>query len=340
MTSLVQRLQPPTIASYPGTHLGLRWRPVVASDGPEIAALAREVEDYEDAFHRLTNADIADMMEGEHGVDRVDAVVGVDSQGRVCAVASVRVLRGIPGEAVAQLKAMVHPDWRGRGLGRALLFWQEARARQLLVEEFGEDTEIPTQIMNIVDAHMTDRRRLYIAAGFYAKRTFSIMYRDIEGGETYPEPREGYRLLAWKDTDEREIRQLHMDVFTHHFWPEMRERWWDEAMENRDDRWSMTIQAPDGSIAAYCIVGRPSERWVVTGRPEAYIELLGVSPEHRGKGLVRTLIGHAVAAAAASGIQRIGLDVDTHSLSNAKEIYEHLGFIDYRAEVYYCIDYS
>lgn len=339
MTSLLERLRPPQDASYPAPHLGLRWRPVIASDGPAIARLAHEVEDFEDSFYRLTSSDIADMMEGEHGVDHVDTIVGCDSDGAITAVASVRILRDVPGQAVAQLTAMVHPQWRGRGLGRALLFWQEARARQLLVKEFGEDSPMPAQIMNIVDAHMTDRRRLYIAAGFYAKRTFSIMYRDIEGAESFPSPKGGYKVVPWTQVDRAEAHALHMDVFTHHFWPEMRGRWWDEAMANHDDRWSFAIQAPDGELAAYCVVGRPTERWAATGRPEAYIELLGVSPKHRGKGLVRILLGQAIAAAAASGMTRIGLDVDTQSPNQAQSIYEHLGFLDHRAEVYYFVDY-
>lgn len=340
MTSLAQRLQPPHSAAYPGSHLGLRWRTVIASDGPAIAALAREVEDYEDSFHRLTSDDIADMMEGECGNDLVDTIVGVDTDGNLGAVAFVRVIRGISDQAIAQLKAMVHPRWRGRGLGRAILFWQEARARQLLVKEFGADSEVPAQIMNIVDAHMTDRRRLYIAAGFYGKRTFSIMYRDIEGSEGFPTPKPGYSIIPWTEVDRQAAFDLHMSIFEHHFWPEMRGRWWEEAMSNRDDRWSWAVVDDTGDIAGYCVVGRPTERWAATGRTEAYIELLGVNPKHRGKGLVRVLLAQAIAAASASGITRIGLDVDTQSEHSAQAIYEHLGFIDHRAEVYYCVDYT
>lgn len=339
MTSLAQRLSPPEVAAYPGSHLGLKWRPLIASDGPALAELTREVEAFEDSFHRLSAADIADLMEGANGVDLVDTIVGLDSEGNIGAVASVRILRQLSDQAVAQLKALVHPHWRGRGLGRALLFWQEARARQLLVAEFGSECELPAQIMNIVDAHMTDRRRLYIAAGFYAKRTFSIMYREIDGSESYPVLKNGYILVPWSQINIDEARRVHMDVFVDHFWPQMRGRWWEEAMSNVDYRWSSAVVAPDGSLAGYCVVGRPAERWAATGKAEAYIELIGVSAQHRGQGLVRALLGHAIVAAGESGITRIGLDVDMLSSSQAHDIYEHYGFIDYRSEVYYTIDY-
>lgn len=339
MTSLAERLSPPDTAVYPGSHLGLKWRPIIASDGAAIAALTREVEDYEDSFHRLSASDIADLMEGANGIDLLDTIVGVDAEGNIGAVASVRILRELKDQAVAQLKALVHPHWRGRGLGRALLFWQEARARQLLVEEFGADCELPAQIMNIVDAHMTDRRRLYIAAGFYAKRTFSIMYREVDGSESYPKLHNGYSIVSWNDVNLDQARRLHMDVFTDHFWPQMRGRWWDEAMTNTDPRWSFAVQDSKGNLAGYCVVGRPAERWAATGKSEAYVELIGVSPEHRGQGLVRVLLGHAIASVAKAGITRIGLDVDMLSSAKAHDIYEHFGFIDHRAEVYYTIDY-
>lgn len=339
MSALVERLSPPESVAYPGPNLGLRWRSLISSDAPAIMTLAREVDDYEDAFHRVTAQDIADMMEGAHGSDLVDTIVGVDAEGRIGAVASVRVLRGIPDQAVAQLRARVHPHWRGRGLGRALLFWQEARARQLLVQEFGADSTLPAQIMNIVDAHMTDRRRLYIAAGFYPKRTFSIMYRDIEGGETVPSISSEYSVTPWSEDDTAEAKNLHMEVFNDHYWPQMRERWWDEAMSEKDDRWSYIARATDGQVAGYCVIGRPSDRWAATGRQEAYVALIGVSSQHRGKGLLKLLLGNAIAAAARSGMTRIGLDVDTQSASNAQAIYEHYGFLPHRAEVYYAIDY-
>ncbi|RRC96302.1 GNAT family N-acetyltransferase [Schaalia canis] len=339
MTGLAQRLQPPASVAYPGAHLGLRWRQLIPSDGPGIAELARVVEDADEAIHRISPAQIADLMEGKQGEDLIDTIVGVDGEGVIGAVASVRVLRSVEEMAVAVVNALIHPRWRGRGLGRALLFWQDGRARQLLVEHFGADNPIRAQIMNTVDSHMTDRRRLYIAAGFFAKRTFAIMYREIEGSETTPPVKHGYSLLPWNDVNVQEAHLLHREVFTHHYWPEMRDRWWAEAMDECEPRWSFGVVDSKGKLAGYCICARPAERWAATGRTEAYVSLIGVGPEHQGKGLVRSLLGAAVAAAARSGMNRIGLDVDISSPSNAHGIYEHFGFVDERSEVYYAIEH-
>lgn len=339
MTGLAQRLQPPTTVAFPGAHLGLRWRRLIPSDGPGIATLARNVEDADDAIHRLCSASIADLMEGSHAQDLIDTIVGIDGDGVIGAVASVRVLRSVDEMAVAVVNALIHPRWRGRGLGRALLFWQDGRARQLLVECFGADNPIRAQIMNTVDSHMTDRRRLYIAAGFYAKRTFAIMYREIEGSETAPAPKHGYSIVPWADVDVQSAQTLHSEVFLNHYWPEMRHRWWEEAMEECEPRWSFGVVDPEGELAGYLVASRPADRWVATGRPEAYVSLIGVSPRHQGKGILRALLGATVSAAAQSGMSRIGLDVDISSPTNAHSIYEHFGFVNDRSEVYYVIEH-
>lgn len=338
MTGLAERLAPPASVPYPGVHLGLRWRSIIASDAPRVYELIRTVEAADDSHHRTSTDEVANMVEGKRGIEWVDALVGIDSEHRICAVATVKVLRSLTEQANAVVNAYIHPHWRGRGLGRALLYWQDGRARQMLVETFGADSEIPVSIHNFVDAHMTDRRRLYIAAGFYAKRTFQIMYRELEGSEKAPSPRGGYTVIPWAQVPLEAVREVHMDAFLDHYRSSLRGMWWEEAIGNLDPRWSFVALSPEGEPVGYCMTGRPVERWVSTGRTEAYVELLGVAAEHRGHGLSTALLGASVAAASASGISRIGLDVDTASPSNAHSIYEHLGFVDGPAEVFYTID--
>lgn len=338
MTGLAERLTPPASVPYPGVHLGLRWRSIIASDAPAVYDLIRTVEAADNTHHRVTPSEVADMIEGPRGADRVDALVGIDAEHRICAVATVRVLRAITDCANAVVNAYIHPHWRGRGLGRALLYWQDGRARQMLVEVFGADSGLPASIHNFVDAHMTDRRRLYIAAGFYAKRTFQIMYRELEGSEKAPSPRHGYSVVPWEEVDAPDVRRIHMEAFLDHYRPSMRGMWWEEATAELEARWSFVALDPQGGPVGYCLTGRPAQRWIATGRTEAYVSLLGVDAGHRGHSLSTALLGASVAAAAADGISRIGLDVDTESPSNAHAIYEHLGFVDGPAEVFYTID--
>ncbi|MDC4233181.1 GNAT family N-acetyltransferase [Actinomyces sp. B33] len=338
MTGLAERLAPPESVPYPGEHLGLRWRTFTASDAPAVFDLIRSVEHADSSFRRTGAGEIADMIEGRFGRDWVDTIIGLDADRRICAVGIVRVLRAVDDGAHAVINAFIHPHWRGRGIGRALLYWQDGRARQMLVEAFGGQSPIPASIANFVDAHMTDRRRLYIAAGFYAKRTFQVMYRELTGGEIMPQARHGYRVVGWDDAPIDRVRDIHLRAFRDHFHSQMSPVWWDEAMNELDPRWSFIALSPEGEPVGYCLTGRPADRWAATGRTEAYVSLLGVDRDHRGKSLARVLLESSAAAAAANGMTRIGLDVDTLSASNAHGIYEHLGFVDDQAEVYYTID--
>ena len=223
-------------------------------------------------------------------------------------------------------------------MGRALLYWQDGRARHMLVETFGAESDVPVSISNLVDAHMTDRRRLYIAAGFFAKRIYRVMYRDLAGGEVAPQARHGYRIVPWSQVPQEQIRAIHMEAFQQAFRSPLRALWWDDAMNHFDPRWSFVAVDSEGEVVGYAMTGRPAQRWVATGRSEAYIYLLGVAEAHRGRSVASALVGNAVAAASASGASRIGLDVDMSSPDRAHSIYEHLGFVDEAAEVYYTID--
>ena len=307
-------------------------------DGPALAHLIRVAEDADNAIHRTTSAEVSDMMEGANGANPFETILGFDAENRLVAAGSVRVLRQITTMAIAQVNAFIMPHWRGRGIGRALLAWQDGRSRQLLCQEFGDDSPLPARLMNVVDGHMLDRRRLYIAAGFYAQRTFPVMYRDIAPNEPVVVPRPGYRVTNVTAQDIAEVRATHMKVFEEHFWPEMRGIWWDEAISAFDARWSFIVRSDTGQLVAYILAGRPVERWATRGVPEAYAQLVGVDSRHRGQGLTTALFSSVFHAVSQAHIATLGLDVDAQSTSSAHQIYEHLGFVDQASQVYYAIN--
>jgi len=87
---------------------------MIGRDAPAVYALICLIEDEDQAIRRTSVEDIADMMEGKNGRDWVDTIVGLDAKANICAVASVRVLRGIHEAATAVVSAFIHPHWRGR----------------------------------------------------------------------------------------------------------------------------------------------------------------------------------------------------------------------------------
>lgn len=338
--SLCERLAPSSSVTYPGEHLGLTWRTLRAKDGAEITSLIRACERADDALSSCSEGQIADLLEFGSDGRIADAIVGLDGADSLRALAWVEVATPDCEIARADVNAFIEPSWRGRGIGRAVLKWQEARARQLLVEMFGEESELPARLANLVDSHVDDRRRLYMAAGFAPHRTFQIMHRDFHCEEPeVVEPSGGYTIVPWIPELDNEIRALHIRAFNDH-WGTCADtlEWWANARPHMQKRWSFVALAPSGEVAGYILVCRHPARWIHTGVSEAYAELLGVDPGARGHGLARALITKAMHAAYQSQVERFGLDVDKDNPHGAHSFYERLGFYPAGEQVFYALD--
>ena len=235
---------------------------MIGRDAPAVYALISLIEDDDNAIRRTSVEDIADMMEGGERSRLGGYDVGLDANRNICAVASVRVLRGIHEAATAIVSAYIHPHWRGRGRGSS----PSVLAGQSCPPDAGRvvrrESDVPVSISNLVDAHMTDRRRLYIAAGFFAKRIYRVMYRDLAGGEVAPQARHGYRIVPWSQVPQEQIRAIHMEAFQQAFRSPLRALWWDDAMNHFDPRWSFVAVDSEGEVVGYAMTGRPAQRWV------------------------------------------------------------------------------
>ncbi|UFU04813.1 GNAT family N-acetyltransferase [Ruania halotolerans] len=108
------------------------------------------------------------------GVDlEFDSLAGVDPDGALRTVALVRRDGGR-----ALLWAMIDPGWRGRGIGRAMLRWQDACAQRA--------GAVVADIL--VDETRTDQRRLAAAAGFTSAGRVRAMHRTFTTGSATSAP--------------------------------------------------------------------------------------------------------------------------------------------------------
>lgn len=334
MSGLAQRMGPREAVPYPGEHLGLHWRPLRPDDARGALALARIAEANDHPHRTLSPCDVADALEGGRGDELVETIVGLDADGRVQAAASVRVPR-VREVAVAGVGAAIAPHWRGRGVGRALLYWQEWRVRQLLIDVHGADSELPVLVTGVVDSHLSDRRRLYIAAGFFALRTLTVFEREL-GGVDAVEPPDGYRLETWRWDLAARARRAHRAAFRADAEMESRslERW-HRALEQIEPRWSLVALAPDGGVAGYLLGVRPVSAWIRHGRLEADVSVLGVTPDHRGRGIGTALVREALRRAAAAGMTWVSAEVDAKGSPAAAAIFAKAGCIPQGSEVVY-----
>ncbi|MGM0385136.1 MAG: hypothetical protein ACQERF_04025 [Actinomycetota bacterium] len=157
------------LGGVPGAHLGLAWSETTPADTDAVVALAHRCEDVDGTRVRVPRAVLERVLAGTP-TDSV-SMVGRD-MGRIPrACASVRLAPG--GKEVA-VRALIDPTWRGRGVGRAVLAWQDRWARDLL------GSASPSAVAVPIAAALIDRRRLYTAAGFSSRARVELYSRNLD----------------------------------------------------------------------------------------------------------------------------------------------------------------
>ena len=335
--SLHDRAAPPTRAAVPGPHLGLSWRALTPADLDEAAALSERCEAVDRPILRTTRTQLADIL-GRPGTGmKSDSLGGFDGAGQLRAAAFVHAPQGDETHARVFIAASVVPSWRGRGIGRALLTWQDDRARQILATL---DPNLPGRIAAYVDEDLADRRRLYAAAGFSPKRTFRQMHRRLTEAPAPAEVPEGYTIRPWTPEIDGHVRRVHNTAFRDHWGSQpVTEDAWTAMLRDLEPGWSaVAVHEATGAVAGYALTVRHEHQWEARGHSEGFTELLGVLREHRGGGLARALLSTVLGALYRDGIEVAALDVDLENPSGAVHFYERMGYQPGPARILYTIE--
>lgn len=335
--SLQDRAAPPARATVPGPHLGLSWRALTHADLDQAVALIHRCEEVDQPVLRTTRQQLADVLQRPARGMKADSLGGFDGSGQLRAVAFVHAPLGDETHARVFIAASVDPSWRGRGIGRALLTWQDDRARQILATL---DPELPGRIAAYVDEDLEDRRRLYAAAGFSPKRTFREMHRRLAEPPAPVEVPQGYTISPWTPEIDGLVRQVHNTAFRDHWGSQpVAEDAWTAMLRDLRPGWSAVAEHEEtGAIAGYALTVSREHQWPAQGHSEGFTELLGVLREHRGAGLARALLSAVLGALYRDGIDVAALDVDMENPSGAVHFYERMGYQPGRARILYTIE--
>lgn len=330
LASLEERLHPPAHALTPASHLGLTWRRASVGDLAALDSLVRITED-DNAVVRRTPTDQLKSLLGEAEEARyADGIVGIDARGIIQAFGAVRLYREDREVARAELFAATMPKWRGRGIGRALLTWQDARARQLLIDHWGADSRLPARISNVVEAHQRDRRQLYAAAGFTPSSLIGVYRHQLDHFSQCS--CEGIRPIA--DVDLSVVEQLHArasrDVGAS---AAQAARWWRRVAESLDPDLSL-VHDGDGGIDAYALVCRHSTTWLAGVDADASIESYGPGLSAP----VMALLTCVMHAAHSAGLAGLSTEAPVATLTDRSPELQKLGFSAIGVRMVYTID--
>ena len=316
---------PATLPEPDPASTGLTWRPLTRADVPAVAALVAQVEEADAQPYRTSEAEVDEWFDGEWKDPAADSRVGLDADGTPRAWMAVEAPPGGVRVVRAYLHGGVHPELRGRGVGRQLVAWATARARQRLATS---DAVVPGRIAAFLEDHRSDAIALYAAAGFRPIRYYTDMRRDL--AEPLPEVRdpEGVRIVPWSPELDDAVRRAHNEAFADHWGSEPRTpETWAHGRSMFAPQWShVAVDAATGEVAGYAMSGRYEQDWPVSGYTSGYTELLGVRRAWRGRGVAVALLAAAMASYRADGMQYAELDVDTANPSGAHGLYAALGY--------------
>lgn len=331
MATLRERITAPAHLDVPTAVGGLTFRAGSLDDLQGALAVAVAAAGVDDPHSHPSTADFERTLSTE-GLDVArDTLVGVDDEGHVQAYGIVIDVPSRVTAARVVLDGAVHPELRGRGIGRRVFAWQVGRARQRLAEL---DLDVPATI-EIGAPDGAPSLRLAARFGLEPARNWIDMQAVLDVPEdpdraAVPPLPDGYVVRAATADDIEPMRLAKNDSF--------RDHWGSQPMVESDWRGFLTadkcrldlsrvVLDPDGAIAAFAIVEVDPDGFAARGRSYGYVHWVGVIRAARGRGLAPIVTDAVLGAVRADGLSAAVLHVDAENPSGAGRIYERLGFV-------------
>ncbi len=300
------------------------WKAIDVADVDQWLALLKRMAAVDKPDWIEAREDLEHSLSSSKNNPELDTVLGVDAEG--VARAFALVTRN-PDSALLHGSGGVDPQWRGQGIGTALLEWQEARS----AERLAEDGVTEGRLRTYVEERNASQHSLFAADGGEIVRYFTEMTRPL--GEELPDVplSEGFEFVTFSDEISDAVRQAHNDAFRDHWGSEPRdeESWlFTTSHPEFKPTWSVAVvDTSSGEIAAYQMASYDPASAERVGVREGYTELLGVRRQWRGHRLAPALLAEAMRRFATDGMDNAGLGVDTENPSGALGLYERLGYV-------------
>lgn len=237
------------------------------------------------------------------------------------------------------------PDWRRKGIGRAMLRILQRRLRVIAAEQLGSG-ERPANLPATFCSWATDTeigtQALLESEGFTPNRWFYNMVRpDLENIPDLPLP-EG---IAVRPVDWEAHQRLIFEAETEAF----RDHWGYSAPTEEDYQgWLAEVEGDPSIDPALWRVAWQDDQ--VVGMVRSFInegenreyqrrrgwtEHISVRRPWRRQGVARALIALSLQALKEKGMTEAALGVDTNNTSGARNLYESMGFRPVKTQINY-----
>jgi ribosomal protein S18 acetylase RimI-like enzyme len=306
---------------------GLRFRHFRdESDWVGLAALHKAVSLADDDDEIPTPESLRISTESLPGfsVPRDLLIVEVDGEivGDATSGSSIR-----DGYAVHYIHGNVHPDWRRRRIGRAVLHWNVQRARDVAAADpslAGPGAQLGVWASDNEHGAIA----LLESEGFTIQRYgFSMIHRHLDRVAELPLPG-GLEIRPVTEEHHRAIFDADDEAFHDHF----------EHRPQTEADFTAQFAQPDLDTSLWRVawagnqVAGSVQAWIwkeeneVLGVKRTWLERISVRRPWRRMGLARALIASALVGVRERGITEALLGVDAQNPNGALALYESIGF--------------
>jgi mycothiol synthase len=326
-TPLSERISAPRTLEIPVTP-GIDWRAPGPEDGDAMFACETAIGAADHPHYVTPREEFDSEFEHSYVDAATDCIAGFDSAGTCVAYGLTFAPPGRETLVRAILMGGVSPARRGQGIGRQLLAWQEGRGLQQLATS---DAVLPGWLLMGAEEKAQASVSLYVHAGFSIARYFLQLTRDLSA--SYPEPTAlpDLTIVPFSAETSERVRVAKNNSFRDHWGSQStNQELWESgiALPTFRGDLSRVAVAADGTVAGFALVSTNEDDWDAAGYSSAYVDLVGVTREYRGRGIAPALLGGVIAAAAVAGLERAVLDVDSANPSGALGLYQGLGFVE------------
>ncbi len=289
------------------------WQPLFPTDFAALNCFERDCARLDGATNLTSEADWAETLE--------NAIVAVAAINAGYEFAAVAIVEDSPGAGVerAFLDGRVHPDYRGQGIGSALLAWMEGQARaHLLAKESG--------LPGILRIMFWDRANDAVA--LFEQHGFEFHYVEEEMRVDLQKPRPdlplptGLSVELWSPENAPEFYTIYRGAYGTRTDDLLSESAWTQYWANPDDpefRPDLTFMVRDGNEPVAFSVG------LVYEVDQAHVGQFGVRPAWREQGVGAAVLSEALNRFAAAGFRYGVLTVNINN-PTARRLYERVGF--------------
>lgn len=285
------------------------WRAIQSKDIPFVRTLLSEQKM---AF--FEHASIENL--------ETDTQIAITPTGKIVAIGFILVFQSDEDGVTGLAEGTVHPSYRRQGLGNHLFSWQIAhitqKAKQFAVKE-------SYTLRTNCTPENAGANRLFEEHGMVRLVTQCQMRFNLSSNLPSKKLPDDVTITTYTPEKDEEMWQVFEQAFAGHWIGKLSlNQWRDRFISTQKFRPKLTNLA----MVNNRIVGFYLTEVFEKQPTQAWLEIIGVLPELRGKGLGTGLTAHALHAFQKAGFESCLLDVDNENITKAKQMYIKLGFIE------------